>query len=135
MSRQVYAVEDLERLAAVEGASPRGWPYVPTDRKVTLGQVFRHVDRNVQALAHHPMTVWEFRPDLYRPPAPWSEFEGCIFLGCARPPRYRFEPSARGARSKRVCELHLPGLVAADKYGNQSEASPVVSRLDSAAEV
>ena len=135
MSRRVYAVADLEALAAVEAASPRGWPYAPTDRKVTHWQIFKTIDRNVKALEHQPMAVWEFRPELYRPPAPWSEFEGCCYHGCQTPPRFRFEPSARGTRPKRVCAEHLPGLVAADKIGSQSDASPTVAELDTHAKV
>lgn len=135
LSHRVYAVADLEALAAVEAASPRGWPYVPTNREVTHWQIFRSIDRNVKALEREPMTVWEFRRELYRPPAPWTEFESCCHLGCQTPPRFRFEPSARGTRSKLVCAVHLPGLVAADKYGSQSDASPTVTELDTHAEV
>lgn len=135
MSHRVYAVADLEALAAVESASPRGWPYVPTNREVTHWQIFRSIDHNVKALERQPMTVWEFRRELYRRPAVWTEPEGCCYLGCQTSPTHRFEPSARGTRLKLVCAEHLPGLVAADKYGNQAESSCVVSKLDDPPEV
>lgn len=133
LSRRVYLLADLQQLAEVEAASARGWEYFPTDRKVTLGQIFHVVDRNVKALEHHLMLVWEHRPGPVRPVV--AEPNRCCYLRCPDRPQFRFEPAARGARPKLVCAGHLGGLVAADKYGNQSDASPTVVDLDAGTEM
>lgn len=65
LARRVYLQSDIEETARIEAGSWRGWPYVPTKRSTTLAEVFgKNVDRNLAAIEHVSMAVWNYDPKL-----------------------------------------------------------------------